>query len=155
MGTEMKTCCVTGHRDITMEKREYVEAALRREVEAAIQDGYTCFISGFAEGTDLIFAAAVAEAKRNHDGLFLEAAIPYAGRLKTKDKKFHELLSACDGVKVISDHYVPSCYMNRNRYMVSQSQRVIAVYDGRGKGGTLFTLRNAHILGREVRLIEI
>ena len=143
MGTEMKTCCVTGHRDITMEKREYVEAALRREVEAAIQDGYTCFISGFAEGTDLIFAAAVAEAKRNNDGLFLEAAIPY------------ELLSACDGVKVISDHYVPSCYMNRNRYMVSQSQRVITVYDGRGKGGTLFTLRNAHILGREVRLIEI
>ena len=62
---------------------------------------------------------------------------------------------ACDGVKVISDHYVPSCYMNRNRYMVAQSQRVIAVYDGRDKGGTLFTLRDAHVQGREIRLIEI
>lgn len=155
MRTEMKTCCVTGHRDIPMEKRGYVEAALRRELEAAIHDGYTCFISGFAEGTDLMFAADVAEAKRNNDGLFLEAAIPYAGRLKTKNKEFHELLTVCDGMKVITDHYVPSCYMSRNRYMVSQSQRVIAVYDGREKGGTLFTLRNAHILGREVRLIEI
>ena len=39
--------------------------------------------------------------------------------------------------------------------MVAQSQRVIAVYDGRDKGGTLFTLRDAHVQGREIRLIEI
>ena len=73
-------------------------------------------------------AAIVAEANNDNRILFLEAAIPYAGRLKTKDKEFHRLLTACDGVKVISDRYVPSCYMNRNRYMVAQSQRVIAVY---------------------------
>ena len=81
--------------------------------------------------------------------------IHYASRLKTKDKEFHRMLTAYDGVKVISDHYVPSCYMNRNRYMVAQSQRVIAVYDGRGKGGTLFTLRDAYVQGREIRLIKI
>ena len=45
--------------------------------------------------------------------------------------------------------------MNRNRYMVAQSQRVIAVYDGREKGGTLFTMRAAHVNEREVRVIEI
>lgn len=39
--------------------------------------------------------------------------------------------------------------------MVAQSQRVIAVYDGREKGGTLFTMRAAHVQGREIRLIEI
>ena len=128
---------------------------MRREVAAAIEDGYTLFISGFAEGADLMFAAIVSEAKKENGSLFLEAAIPYAGRLKTKDKEFHRLLTACDGVKVISDRYVPSCYMNRNRYMVAQSQRVIAVYDGREKGGTLFTMRAAHVQGREIRLIEI
>ena len=155
MEAETKTCCVTGHRDIPAEKKGLVEEALRREVAAAIEDGYTRFISGFAEGADLMFAAIVAEAKKENDGLFLEAAIPYAGRLKTKDKEFHRLLTACDGVKVISDHYVPSCYMNRNRYMVAQSQRVIAVYDGREKGGTLFTMRAAHVQKREIRVIEI
>ena len=76
-------------------------------------------------------------------------------RMQAKDKEFHRLLTACDGVKVISDHYVPSCYMNRNRYMVAQSQRVIAVYDGREKGGTLFTMRAAHVQKREIRVIEI
>ena len=155
MKTETKTCCVTGHRDIPVEKQGFVEDALRKEVAAAIEDGYTRFISGFAAGVDLVFAAVIAEAKKKNNGLFLEAAIPYAGRLKTKDKEFHKLLAVCDGVKVISDRYVPSCYLNRNRYMVAQSQRVIAVYDGRDKGGTLFTLRDAHVQGREVKLIQL
>ena len=125
MEVETKTCCVTGHRDIPVEKKDFVEEALRREVASAIEDGYTRFISGFAEGADLMFASVVAEAKRGNDSLILEAAIPYAGRLKTKNKDFHRLLAACAGVKVISDHYVPSCYMNRNRYMVAQSQRCL------------------------------
>lgn len=150
-----KTCCVTGHRDISADKLGYVEQELRREVEEAIADGYTRFLSGFAEGTDLIFAALVAEEKARHPELFLEAALPYAGRLKTKDKRFHELLRLCDGLKVESQIYEPSCYMERNRYMVGQSQRVIAVYDGRKKGGTLFTMRYAHSLGRDVRVIAI
>ena len=85
----------------------------------------------------------------------MEAAIPYARRLKTKDQQFHELLRACDGIKVECEKYVPSCFMQRNRYMVQQSQRVIAVYDGRDHGGTLFTMRCAHTLGKDVHLIEI
>ena len=57
MKTETKTCCVTGHRDIPVEKQGFVEEALRREVAAAIEDGYTRFISGFAAGVDLMFAS--------------------------------------------------------------------------------------------------
>ena len=56
-----KTCCVTGHRDIPEARIAYVEQELRREVEEAIAEGYTRFISGFAEGVDLMFAAIVVE----------------------------------------------------------------------------------------------
>lgn len=150
-----KTCCITGHRDIPAERMAYVEQQLRREVLEAIEAGYTRFISGFAEGTDLMFAAIVAEQKKLHPELFLEAAIPYAGRLKTRNKQFHALLQACDGIKVVCQEYTPSCFMQRNRYMARESQRVIAVYDGRDRGGTLFTLRYAHTLGREIRVIQI
>ena len=38
---ETKTCCVTGHRDIPKEYLDYVEQELRREVQAAIEDGFT------------------------------------------------------------------------------------------------------------------
>ena len=150
-----KTCCVTGHRDISADKLDYVERELRRELAEAIADGYTRFLSGFAEGADLMFAALVVEEKERHPELFLEAALPYAGRLKTKNQRFQELIRRCDGIKAECQTYTPSCFMRRNRYMVGQSQRVIAVYDGREKGGTLFTMRYAHTLGREVRVIKI
>lgn len=150
-----KTCCITGHRDIPAERMVYVQQELQREVLAAIEAGYTRFISGFAEGADLMFAAIVAEQKENHPELFLEAAIPYAGRLKTRNKQFQALLQACDGIKIMCREYTPSCFMQRNRYMARESQRVIAVYDGRDRGGTLFTLRYAHTLGREIRVIRI
>lgn len=83
-----KTCCVTGHRDIPEARIAYVEQELRREVEEAIAEGYTRFISGFAEGVDLMFAAIVAEQMEHRPELFLEAAIPYAGRLKKKISSF-------------------------------------------------------------------
>lgn len=150
-----KTCCVTGHRDIPKEYLDHVEQELRREVQAAIENGFTRFISGFAEGVDLMFAAIVAEEKARRPGLFLEAAIPYPGRLKSKDQQFQKLLKACDGIKVVCNTYSKSCFFQRNRYMVAESQRVIAVYDGREQGGTLFTMRDAHAAGREVRMIRI
>ena len=150
-----KTCCMTGHRDIPEDRMEYVERELRREVLEAIREGYTRFISGFTDGAELVFAAVVAEQKKCRPGIFLEAAIPYRGRLKTKDKRFRELLESCSGVKVMCPEYIPSCVFRRNRYMAGESQRVIAVYDGRERGGTLFTMRYAHALGREVRVIRV
>ena len=70
MEAETKTCCITGHRDIPAEKTKFVEEELRKEVAAAIEDGYTRFISGFAEGADLMFAAVVAAAKKKMTACF-------------------------------------------------------------------------------------
>lgn len=150
-----KTCCVTGHRTIRPDRQAYMEGALRREVRQAIADGYTHFISGFASGVDLLFAGIVVDEKKRHPELALEAALPYPGRLNTPDGQFHELIRACRAVKVECERYAPHCYARRNRYMVEQSQRVIAVYDGRDHGGTLYTLRRARALGRDVRLIRV
>ena len=56
----VKTCCVTGRRKIPADRIEYVNRELYREVLQAVKDGFTHFISGFSEGTDLLFSAAVA-----------------------------------------------------------------------------------------------
>lgn len=144
------TCCVTGHRDILAEQMDRIQELLRREILAAIGDGYTHFISGFAAGTDMCFAEIVAELKARYP-ITLEAAIPYPGRMKTPDKTFQRLIRCCDTVKIHSDSYFKGCYMRRNRYMVDQSQRIIAVYDGRSTGGTAATVRYAR--GKDVRLV--
>ena len=79
---EQKICGVTGHREIPAEYMEQAEQDLRREIEKAIADGYTYFISGFADGADQLFARIVLEKAKENPALHLEAAIPYRNRYK-------------------------------------------------------------------------
>lgn len=148
------TCCVTGHRDIPKGKISAVKAALRAEVLAAIADGYTHFISGFASGADLLFAEAVADLKAAYS-ITLEADIPYLSRMFTYDEEFGRRIKQCDKVEILTDYYYDGCLMARNRYMVDHSSRVIAVYDGRAGGGTAATLRYARESRCAIRMIRI
>ena len=152
-----KTCCVTGHRDIPAQQTEYVKAALRREIDKAIADGFSRFLCGFAEGVDQYFAEIVLEKKEEYPALQLIAVIPYRKRLESLKKRDRTnlLLEGCSEVKVIREEYLPSVYSHRNRYMVEQSQRVIAVYDGREKGGTVGAIRFTHKMKKELREIPV
>ena len=70
-------------------------------------------------------------------------------------RRTYEMLEACRDVVVIQEEYQPSVYSHRNRYMVEHSDRVIAVYDGREKGGTVRTIRFAHQMKKELREIPV
>lgn len=149
-----KTCCVTGHKEIPSDCVEFVKKMLHEEVLAAIEDGYTRFISGFSEGAGIMFASIVAEQKKKHPELFLEAVIPYANYIKGKNRKFNELIRVCNGIRSVSTEYSSSSYLQQTRYMVMESERVIAVYDGRNYGGTYFAMQYAHLLDKEIRQIN-
>lgn len=152
-----KSCCVTGHRDIPQYEINSVIEKLRNEVDAAIADGFICFISGFAEGVDQYFAKIVLERKKDNPALELVAVIPYRKRLETLQEhpSTFEMLESCADVVVMREEYHPSVYSHRNRYMVERSDRVIAVYDGREKGGTVRTIRFAHQMQKELREIPV
>lgn len=141
MGKE-DTCCFTGHRNIPVDQLPVVSAKLRAEILQAFSEGYTHFICGFAIGADMIFAEIIAELKQEYS-LTLEAVIPYPGRMNTPDKIFQRTIACCDIVRIHSDHYYGGCYMKRNRYMVDQSNKIIAIHDGRLTGGTTSTLKLA------------
>ena len=154
---QKKTCCVTGHRDLPQKEINRIKAALRKAIEKAVADGFTCFMSGFAEGVDQYFAEIVLEMQKSNPALELVAVIPYQKRLDNlRQKKWtYDMLEACTDVVVIREEYQPSVYSHRNRYMVEHSDRVIAVYDGREKGGTAGTIRFAHTLKKELREIPV
>lgn len=134
---------------------EFVRRRLREEIEQAIGDGYRFFISGFADGVDLEFAAIVAEFQQGNPPIYLEAAIPYRNRLKTSNRLFQKLIAECTGINIISEKYSADCYFARNRYLVKHSGRIIAVYDGREKSGTAQTMRMAAADNLELRVIDI
>ena len=149
-----KKCCVTGHRDIPASKINFVEQELRKEIQSAIDDGYRFFVSGFANGADLLFVKIVIEYREKYKDIFLEAALPYPG-WRSKGAEYNALLGKCNGIGVHSPKYNHDCFLIRNRFMVTTCDRVIAVYDGREKGGTVNTLRYAAIMECDIRTVRI
>lgn len=130
-------------------------------MEAAIYDmvflRYTRVATVLADGVDQYFAEIILELQNENPNLKLIAVLPYRKRMDSLCQKEHTnaLLDACAEVIVIQDEYRPNVYAKRNRYMVEHSDRVIAVYDGREKGGTVKTIRFAHQFRKELREIPI
>ena len=151
----MKTCCVTGHREISKNQLEYITDKLKKEIQSAIADGFTYFISGYAEGIDLLFAELVIAEKEKNNNIKLEAAIPYAQRLNNKDVRFQQLIKQADIVHIYCNEYVKDSFFVRNRGMVNMSDRIIAVYDGRKRGGTAYTIGYAQKTNKELRIIKM
>ncbi len=110
-------------------------------------------MTGFANGADQYFAEIVVILQKDFPELRLIAVLPYRKRMDSLCQKEHTnaLLDACAEVIVIQEEYKPNVYAKRNRYMVEHSDRVIAVYDGREKGGTVKTIRFAHQFRKELR----
>jgi uncharacterized phage-like protein YoqJ len=138
--------------------RNYKRYKKETGVEAvmAIGDGYKKFYSGMAEGIDLLFVEILSDLRNtSFSDIIIEGVIPYRGRLKTKCEGFQKLVKCCDIVHVICEPYHTGAYHKRNRFMVDNSMRVIAVYDGRTTGGTFYTLNYAKIHQRELRIIPI
>ena len=94
---EGKTCCVTGHRDMPSEEISSIKKALRQEIKKAVKDGFTVFLSGFADGVDQYFAEIVLEMQKENGDLKLIAVLPYRGRVKglNRREQTSALLNAC------------------------------------------------------------
>lgn len=149
-----KTCGFTGYRPgklpfHTNEKHPaciHLKSLLYNEVEAAVKDGYTHFISGFALGSDTFFTEVVLDLRKQFPNITLEAALACENQSNNwleKDRvRFFNLLSQCDKETYISYRYYKNCYLDRNRYILSNSQLLIAVFDGK-LGGTMYTVNRA------------
>ena len=148
------TCCVTGNRPQKFpwkygegkEHKKYL-VEMARQIEKLIESGYTYFISGGAIGVDMDFAEAVLQAKKRHNNIILEIAVPCRNQdLKwSKDDKmrYAEILKSADIVKVLSESYTPFCMQKRNEYMVDKSDLGIAFWNGEESGGTWNTINYA------------
>ena len=155
------TCCFTGHRpnklpwgkDESDTRCLILKNWLYQVIELAYQDGYRHFLCGMALGCDQYFGEEVAFFRESHPDIRLEAAIPCPGQeahwSPDMRQRYQKLLSLCDLQTVVQPFYDRGCMLRRDRYMVSRSQRIIAVFNGTA-GGTQQPLAYALQEGLEV-----
>ena len=136
---------------------EEIIKELEREIKAAIEKGYTTFISGMARGVDIWAAEIVLKLRKKNKELHLICASPYEG-FETRwsqdwQKRYKKIIKKADYVKYVSPEYSPACFQIRNEYMVNHSNLLIAVYNGEA-GGTRNTLNYAKNKDKEIVVIE-
>ncbi len=159
-------CCFTGHRPQSLldsrEDSEYIinlKNAISLEIEKAISDGFFDFYTGMAQGIDTFAAEEVLKKQEKDNRIKLHAAIPcemQANSWNKKDKeRYQRILDKCESITYVSRHYYRGCMQQRNKFMVDNSERIIAVWNGENTGGTAFTIKYATKNGKEIHLIRL
>ena len=121
-------CCFTGHRPEKLKRNERdIKAALREQIDQAVDDGLTVFITGMARGVDL-----------------------WSAEWK---QLYNSVRDHADLVRIIGNGYHSGIYQVRNEWMVNHSARVIAVFNGQ-PSGTKNTIDYACRQGVPVVLVE-
>ncbi|MCD8008105.1 MAG: DUF1273 domain-containing protein [Clostridiales bacterium] len=161
------TCCFTGHRpnhlpwgkDETHPLCVACKEHLAIEIELAYLAGFRRFLCGMAMGGDLLFAETVLAFGEVHPDLWLEAVIPCLNQTngwpQEQAQRYQYILEQLpsDRQILIQPERTRGCMLRRDRYMVNQSQRIIALYDGKSTGGTRYTL--SYALKKELEAVII
>ena len=147
-------CCFSGHRPEKLTDSEMaIKQWLSEQIDIAIADGYTTFISGCAMGVDIWAGQIVLQKKSQNPALHLIAATPWPG-FSNKwsinwQVQYSDLLKNADLIVPVCNHYHKGVFQQRNEWMVDHSNRVIAYFNG-APGGTKNTIDYAANKGIEV-----
>lgn len=151
-------CCFTGHRPEKLRSPEWLtKRALRKEIQDAINDGYSEFITGMSRGMDIWAGEIILDLKAKGVPVRLICAVPHPDFEQSWSNvwqhRYQRILQNADLVRTISPAYYRGCYQVRNQWMVDHSARVIAVFVGI-TGGTFNTLEYAIDKGVETRIVR-
>lgn len=139
--------------------------ALRKNLEAEymrlIKAGYRKFLTGGAQGCDLMAAEVILELRiRLVNEMRIEhvVCLPCFNYTKAWDeeqrRRLKRIIDDSNGCHYVScSEYYKGCMQVRNRYMVDNSSLLLAVYDGQ-KGGTANTVAYARQQKKKVIVIH-
>jgi len=141
------TVCFTGHRpqtitylwDETSQQSLELKSKIKKAIIHLIENkDVKHFISGMALGVDMIAAEIVLELKDEYPEITLECAIPCETQASKWSEKYRyryfKIVEMSDKETLLQTHYTADCMHKRNRYMVDNSDYVIAVWDGSPSG---------------------
>lgn len=163
-GYKNTTVCLTGHRpkslpwgyNENLQSRLNFKSHLKQVFIGAINYGLTTFLTGMAEGFDMIATEILLELRKTHK-IKIVAVIPCLGQeIKWKPEqqsRYRKIIKQCDDKIILSKQYTPTCMNDRNQYMVQSSCVCIACWNGE-PSGTGNTIRFAKESGLKIKIIN-
>ncbi len=155
-----KICCVTGHRPDAFPWKNHAEDIrfhillnrIEQAVDTALFLNARRFICGNALGVDTWTAQIILEKKYRNSDIYLEIALPF---LSHNSNSFSclNIQKQADWTHVVTTEKCrKAAFFQRDKYMVDNSDMIIAVYDNQivRKGGTQRTLAMAKEKGIEI-----
>ena len=137
---KIKTCAFTGHRELG---EDFSVENLEKEIQNAIALGVKKFLSGMAQGFDLLSAECVLKEKEKNTEIKLIACVPFYKQEKTysdEDKeRYYDILRKADETVLLSEKYYRGCLHVRNKYMADRADMLIT-YCKKDTGGTAWTV---------------
>ena len=161
-----RACAFTGHRpqklpwrfDETASGCVALKETLTAQITALVADGYTEFLSGMAEGVDLLAAQTVLSLRVTNPSLRLHCVLPCVEQSAkwsaTSREHYRAILEQADSIIFVNRANKKNCMLERDHFLVSYASVVLAVYNGEKRGGTAATVRYARKLGRELIVID-
>lgn len=150
MDLRAKTCCFTGHRNLSNEDKLKLAVRLRKFIEKQIRAGVVFYGAGGALGFDTLAAQTVLDMKQEYPHLRLILVLPCKDQ--TRGWRSEDIKRRSDKVVYVSREYTPDCMYRRNRHLVDYSGTCIC-YLTRSTGGTAYTVDYARKKG--LRIINI
>lgn len=143
----------TGHRFIPENEIISLTVRLSDVIEKLIEEGFSDFRCGGAQGFDTIAALKVLEKKKAHPEISLHLFLPHKeqaqGWSENAARAYEFILQRADSVNYSYEHYERGCMFARNRAMVDGSDLCVA-YCTRSRGGTAYTVDYAAKKGLKI-----
>ena len=165
------TCCFTGHRkrdlpfggDATKQGVRNLISTVQLVCTQAYNKGYRTFITGMAEGADIMCGSVVMDMMncKEYADIRLICALPYRDQRRElsqpTDRYIHSLLlNKAEAVVITGNANERGRYRIRNQFMVEHSSAIIAIYKEKQSGsGTLQTINMAKRAGLAAHIIEL
>ena len=160
-----KIACFTGHRpfglpwgyDETKESCLKFKKDLFVILRNAVLYGIETFLTGMAEGFDMIAAETIIELKKEFPNIKLIAVIPCKDQEKnwkpSQQERYWKIIGHCDEKTSLAERPARECFNERNLYMVQHSNICIACWNGK-PSGTYNTIKFAKENGCKIRIID-
>ena len=150
----MLTMALTGHRPERLKYTKYLESDnwraiidwLKQQIkELRVTDA----ISGMAEGSDCAYALAVIELKEEGDNIKLHCVLP-CDNYQRGYYIYDRIKNSADTWTSLSKNYFKGCDNVRDQYMVNNSDKLFAIWDGIEAGGVWSTIKKAQKRGLDI-----